>query len=177
MNFSQIRIFVLIIPFLFACSGKSGNSNASGEEATAVPVIAVPFDAVAEKMGDEDAGLRVFNFWATWCKPCVAELPYFEKAREKYASKGVDFTLVSLDFPDEMDAKVKPFVEKKGLKSRVWVLDESDPNTWMDKVEPSWNGEIPVTVIVDQKRGVREFISGELEYQELDSLIASALKK
>ncbi len=148
------------------------NLNKSKE----VEVTVVPFDAVAEKMADPTAGLRVINFWATWCKPCVSELPYFEKARAKYADKGVDFTLVSLDFAEEVDKKVKPFVKKKNLKSNIWLLDDIDYNSWIDKVDPDWGGEIPMTVIVDPARNIRHTIPREMSFEELDELIASSLK-
>lgn len=140
-------------------------------------VLVVPFDAVAEKMADTSVGLRVINFWATWCRPCVKELPYFEKARAKYAAQGVDFTLISLDFAEKLEKSVVPFVQKNDLKSNVWLLDDVDYNSWINKVDPEWGGEIPMTVIIDPSKGIKQTYPRELSYEELDRIISEALTK
>ena len=187
----QILFIALLSGLLFSCQKGQENTGNEGAEdvkqasmasssekkTNEVEVQVVPFDAVAEKMADPTVGLRVINFWATWCKPCVKELPYFEKARAKYADKGVNFTLVSLDFAEEVDDKVIPFVEAEGIKSEVWLLDDMDYDSWIDKVDPDWSGEIPMTVIVDPAEDIKEGFPRELTYQELDSIIEANLAK
>src|SRR5262245_56135521 len=79
-----------------------------------------------EKFWQDNDSVLVINFWATWCKPCVKELPNFEAAREEYKGKPVKFLLVSLDFKRELDARVIPFVKTKNLLSPVVLLDEPD---------------------------------------------------
>jgi thiol-disulfide isomerase/thioredoxin len=99
----------------------------------------------------------VVNFWATWCKPCVAELPYFEQLHEAYKAKKVKVLLVSLDFSSQIEKKLIPFLEKRPLQSTVIVLDDPDANSWIDKVDASWSGAIPATVIFKgTKRGFFE---------------------
>ena len=70
----------------------------------------------------------VINFWATWCAPCIKELPYFEKINKYYKNKGVEVILVSLDFPSELDSKLKPFIFENKIDSRIIFNGETDPN-------------------------------------------------
>lgn len=161
-----------LLLFFVAC----GQQKATTEKSENIEQAKiVQFDAIEDLMNDESGQLQVINFWATWCGPCVKELPHFEAAREKYAEKGVQFTLVSLDFANKFDSTVVPFIEKKGLKSRVWLLDNTDYNSWIDKVDPSWEGEIPVTLIVNKQQNIREFVPKEVTAEELDKLIEKAL--
>lgn len=108
----------------------------------------------------------VVNFWATWCGPCVKELPYFEQLTEAYKDHKVKVILVSLDFPKKMDRKLLPFLKKRQLKSDVVLLDDPKTNKWIDMVDPSWSGAIPVTLFV--KNG-HEFFWGDV-YHDYESL-------
>lgn len=89
----------------------------------------------------------VINFWATWCVPCVEELPHFEKLNKKYASQKFKMILVSLDFPNMVESRVIPFVTKKNLKAEVVLLNDPNANEWIEKVSKEWSGAIPATVI------------------------------
>ncbi|MUP47435.1 TlpA family protein disulfide reductase [Gramella sp. BOM4] len=89
----------------------------------------------------------VINFWATWCKPCIKELPYFEKIDSIYQDNKVKVVLVSLDFPDQIEKQLVPFVKKNELNSKVVVLLDGKYNDWIDKVSPDWTGAIPATYI------------------------------
>ncbi len=115
--------------------------------------------------------LRVINFWATWCKPCIAELPYFENAREAYKDKGVQFLLISVDFADILETKVKKFAQKKNLQSQLFLLDELDANKWVDKVSTKWQGDIPATLVINHAKGIREFHAKEFNQETLNALI------
>ena len=117
----------------------------------------------------------VLNFWATWCAPCVKELPYFEEAAEKGKD---DFTmiLVSLDFPKHIDSRLLPFLEKKRLKSKVVLLDEANANVFIDDIDPSWSGAIPATLIWKGEK--KAFAEAEFHsIEEVQELIYTALNK
>lgn len=88
----------------------------------------------------------VINFWATWCQPCVKELPHFEQLTEKYKDSKVKVVLVSLDFPKQLESKLVPFVKKHELKSTVVTLLDGKYNDWIDKVSKEWSGAIPATL-------------------------------
>jgi len=118
-----------------------------------------------------DAGpVKVINFWATWCAPCVKELPYFEKLNQE--NKNVKVVLVSMDYDlDPNPAKVKRFVERKKLLSSVVILAEENPNAWIEKIDKNWTGALPSTLIVNPGNGKRKLVQHELKEGELENLI------
>lgn len=113
----------------------------------------------------------VINFWATWCKPCVDELPAFEKIGEQYKDEKVKILLVSCDFKKQLTQRVVPFVKQKKLKSSVVLMDESDPNSWIEKVDSRFTGAIPATLIINGKKDFRFFKEGEISFDELNTII------
>jgi thiol-disulfide isomerase/thioredoxin len=127
-------------------------------------------DQLQSLMHEPGPEIRVVNFWATWCAPCVKELPLFEALSEN--RKDVDVLLVSLDLDlDPNPDKVYKFVERKQLQSRVVLLDEKDPNVWINRVDSQWSGAIPATIILNLRTGQRKFIGRQLHEGELDALI------
>jgi thiol-disulfide isomerase/thioredoxin len=120
-------------------------------------------------MSHSDDTLHVINFWATWCGPCVKELPYFEKV----AASGVRVTLVSMDLELDPDPKkVYNFIERKGLQSEVVLLDEQDPNTYINKIDQRWSGALPATIIINHSTGQRIFVERSLREGELEQLLS-----
>lgn len=92
----------------------------------------------------------VVNFWATWCKPCVEELPAFDQLSRTYRNEKMKVILVSLDNPAERETKVAPFIRKKGYDvCDVVLLNESKPHLWIDRVDQSWSGSIPATLFLN----------------------------
>lgn len=125
-------------------------------------------------LNKKDGKTYVVNFWATWCGPCVKELPYFEKLNSEYKNKNVEVILVSLDFPHLYEKKLKPFIKKKQLKSKVIALDDPDMNSWIPKVDKSWSGSIPATVIY--KNDERKFFEKSFTFDELEQEVKQFLK-
>lgn len=126
---------------------------------------------------EEGETLYVINFWATWCRPCVAELPFFDEVQEKYADQNVKVLLVSLDFADDMDSRVMPFLERRGPSSEVLLLDEVNANTWIDRVASEWSGAIPATIFIHKSKEIREFHEGDFSQEELFSKVETLIKQ
>jgi thiol-disulfide isomerase/thioredoxin len=119
--------------------------------------------------------IYVVNFWATWCAPCVAELPAFEKLHERYSGKNVQVVLVSNDFKKQVESKLKPFVRQKKLKSKVVFMDESNPNSWINLVSTEWSGSIPATLLISTKKNKVLFFEKPLKYKALERALRSMM--
>ena len=118
--------------------------------------------------------VKVINFWATWCAPCIKELPLFEKINQN--RKDVKVTLVSMDIDlDPNPEKVYKFVSRKNIQSQVIVLNEKNPNEWIDKIEKEWSGALPATLIINSKNGKQKFIEKELHEGDLEKMINEVL--
>lgn len=116
-----------------------------------------------------DDKIHVINFWATWCIPCVAELPYFQQLHENYPA--VEITLVSLDFPSKIEARLLPFMAENELPPDVILLDEPNGNKWIPQVDENWSGAIPATVIY--KGDQHKFYEQSFTYEELEQEVLS----
>lgn len=139
--------------------GKGNKDGISGKTATIINEWPQPDSFTGEiPVFDNFSGLEplfrfendttyVINFWATWCKPCLEELPYFEAFNNEMQEEKVKVVLVSLDFPKQLESKLVPFVQKQQLKSKVVVLLDGKYNEWIDKVSVDWSGAIPATYI------------------------------
>lgn len=117
------------------------------------------------------AELTVVNFWATWCAPCIKELPYFEAINKQ---EGIQVILVSMDYPEEHE-KVAKFVKKKELQSPVYQLNVKDYDAFMRKISDNWSGAIPATLFL-KKNGDQYFHERAFTEATLNSTIANYLK-
>ena len=116
----------------------------------------------------------VVNFWATWCSPCVKEIGYFEELHREYASTNVKVFLVSLDFPNQIEKRVIPFLKEKDITAEVLLVTDLDYNSWIDRVDTTWSGSLPATLIYNREQ--RMFLEKEVSRDELFSYVTQITK-
>lgn len=134
------------------------------------PVVYEKFADFEKNVIRNDENLYVINFWATWCAPCIKELPYFEQLHQQ--NKNVKVILVSLDSRKDLEKKLIPFINKKKLTAEVIMLSDKDYNSWLDKIDKSWSGSIPATLLI--KGNQKLFAERDFEnYTELNDYINS----
>ena len=138
MNLMFRILSIICLLLLFSCNNSTKNT-----------IEIVDFDGLYSKIDLSVDKTYVINFWATWCAPCVKELPHFEEVNKEYKNKNTEVILVSLDFPSQIENKLKPYLKKNKIKSKVILLDDSKMNTWVPKVSQDWGGGIPATLIVN----------------------------
>jgi thiol-disulfide isomerase/thioredoxin len=126
-------------------------------------------------LNNSDNKVYVINFWATWCAPCVSEIPGFEEVSKGYDKKKVRFVMVSLDFPSQIEKQLIPFLKKNKITLDVFVMTDLDYNAWIDKVDPSWQGDIPATLFINNQKKTRLFHSGVVTGPDLKKYINSML--
>lgn len=130
------------------------------------------FSPFLEKQNDTT---YIVNFWATWCSPCVKEMPAFNKLHEKYKDRKIKIILVSLDFGNNLQPKIERFAQAHKLKPTIIILDDPDSNSWIDKVSKDWSGAIPATLMYNKNK--RKFYEQSFTFQELESALHQILNK
>lgn len=127
-------------------------------------------DQLENRINAGNDTVYVVNFWATWCSPCVKELPYFRKLQTHYRLQPLKVIMVSVDFKSKLETAVKPFVKRHNPGDEVFLLDEKNQQEYIDKISKNWSGALPATLVVNKKRRIREFFEQEFTYAELDKL-------
>ncbi len=134
------------------------------------------------KLSDLQAAMKnaekptIFNFWATFCKPCIEELPYFQALVKKYDSAGVKLVLVSLDVPEAYPVKIKKFADRQNITAPITFLDETNADLFCPAVDAKWSGAIPASLFVNNKTGYRKFFEDQLSKPELEKKIRALIK-
>ena len=132
------------------------------------------YDGIEPFLNKQDDKVHVINFWATWCKPCIKELPYFEALNENYNDDNVEVLLISLDFPQQYKKQLIPYIKKHNLQSKVIALDDANMNRWIEQVSANWSGAIPATIIYNKDK--RQFYERSFTYEELETELKQFLK-
>lgn len=176
----NLIVFILILTFT-ACkpepksTSKVKTQNPIEKASTEnIAIEIIDYNSLEVLLNKKDDKTYIINFWATWCKPCVEELPAFEKLYKKYKSQGVELILVSLDFPKQLESRVLPFINKNNIKGNVVIMGDPDQNTWIPKVSPKWSGAIPATTIYNKDS--RKFYEQSFEYEALENELIKFLK-
>ena len=157
---SMLLLFIPLILF-------AGNKKNKGT----IPVL--DFKQLQPLLEKDNDTLYVVNFWATWCAPCIKEIPYFEQLGDKYRDKELRVLMVSLDMPNQVESKLIPFIEKQAMRNEVILLDDPKFNDWIPLVDKNWTGAIPATLIYG--KGIREFYPRELTFSELEKVVQPLL--
>ncbi|WP_299250642.1 TlpA disulfide reductase family protein [uncultured Lacinutrix sp.] len=160
-----IIVLLLVFCFCASCNGiKSDNTAASTVSNKTIndSISVYNFEEIEPLLYTYTNKTYIVNFWAMWCAPCVKELPYIEAYADKYPD--VEVLLVSMDFPKDIDTKLKPFLKTKNITNKVVILDDPDSNTWIDKIDSNWSGAIPFTIVFNNKK--RAFFERSFESVE-----------
>ncbi|GGI56947.1 TlpA family protein disulfide reductase [Winogradskyella haliclonae] len=173
------RFLIIVLLLNFSCKEASKEvvaqvKNSEAEVKSDIDLKIYDYDGLEPLINKTDGKVHVVNFWATWCAPCVKELPYFEKVNAEYQDKNVEVLLVSLDFPRQYETKLKPFIKAKKLQSEVVCFDDVDQNRWIPAIDSSWSGALPATIIYKDDK--RQFYEKSFTYEELKTEVQQFLK-
>jgi thiol-disulfide isomerase/thioredoxin len=148
--------YTVLLSFLLVLIGRSDAQSLQ---------ILHPDSLVALVNSKPDSGTLVINFWATWCGPCVREIPYFVRADTMLKGENVRFVFVSFDDVTEQK-KAARFIKKTGLPGTQYLISSYNPDSLFEKVDPKWGGVIPYTVVIDAS-GKRSHIGAFDNYRQL----------
>lgn len=162
-------VFVVVTNTV-ACSEGLVSENADQKR----PVVYDSFEDMEWIFNQQNDTTYVINFWATWCKPCVEEMPYFLELHNTYRGEKVKLILVSLDFKNQIEKKLIPFIEKHQLQPEVVVLTDPDANKWIPKIAGEWSGSIPATLVYNKNK--RSFHEQSFDsFEEINHILKSIL--
>jgi thiol-disulfide isomerase/thioredoxin len=117
----------------------------------------------------------IVSFWATFCVPCVKEIPYFQSTVAHYQGERVELILVSLDLPDYYPAKIASFAQGRGFTARIVWLDETNADYFCPRVDPKWSGGIPCSLFINNKTHYRRFFDRQLTEPQVEFEIKKML--
>ena len=160
----MMKILVLICFFTFLLAGIS--------HAQKVNLLTV--DQLESRFANGNDTVYIVNFWATWCAPCVAEMPNFEKLQSTYQDQPLKVLMVSVDFKSKLESAVKPFVKKKNLQNEIFLLNEKSQQVYINKISKDWSGALPTTLIVNRTKNIRKIYEQEFTYSELEKAYQSS---
>jgi len=156
-------MIILLMSFLFV--GQTQSLQVSDTDKIRV----VNFERLEPYLNFRNDTVYLVNFWATWCAPCIAELPAIKAVEKKYSDKKFKVLLVSLDMPRQLESRLIPFVLSHQITSDVILLDDPNQNRWIDKVDKDWSGEIPFSMIYG--KGFRDSYTQSFSFKALDSIV------
>lgn len=150
-----LRICIFIVSLL----AWSSSSNAQ-------KIKSYNADSLIARTSHSDT-VYVVNFWATWCVPCVKELPAFNIVNDLYKGKAVKVLLLSFDFADSYPETLHQWVSKKKLRPEVVWFSETNPTEYIPRIAPEWEGGLPATIFINNKTGERKFIAEEVSVEDM----------
>ena len=135
----------------------------------------VKMDEVVKRFSAASDTVYVVNFWATFCKPCVAELPDFIRITKQYANKKVKLIMVSLDLPSYYPTKISTFAKKHNFNAEILWLNETNADHFCPMIDTKWSGAIPATIIVNAKTGYKKFFEEEIGASKFETELKAAI--
>ena len=165
MGFKPFLILGLVVGLLFSSYSFPQNFE----------IQVLNFKAFEPHLSSFNDTTYVINFMASWCPPCLKELPAFEEIKQKYKDEKFKMLFVSFDFPEDIEKSLIPVIKKFKISSEVIVLDEPDANSWINKVNQDWSGSIPATLVFNSQSS--SFYERSLTFDEIDSIVNSKIIK
>lgn len=157
-----IILFCLVLPV----------RNAHAQEPVVEEVTIEQFQQILQ---DGEAALKVVNFWATWCAPCLEEFPDFIRLGKDLADQGVEVFFVSMDFEDEKPA-VEAFLAEQGYSETSYLRVGKDQE-FITAIQEEWTGALPATFLYSQNGSLVDFWQGTpVGYEALKERVLQALQ-
>ena len=163
----------LIVALLFtlsSCNQESNSENRTSEDVTVIQ----QFNDLSPKFFNNSDTTYVINFWATTCPPCIKEMPHFNHLEATNNERPEKIFLISLDLERDLEKRVKPFVDKYEIKPEVVLLGDQNYTAWTERIDSSWMGALPATLIV--KGDKRDFSFGAFEtFEDLEAKLNNVM--
>ena len=169
----NLIVLILIILSFYNC-GKRSDQSRSTDSTTVVQKQSKmqhevkPLDEAGLKqlITQRNGKMLLLNVWATWCEPCREEFPDLIKLASNYKNSNVEIVGLSADYPDEVNAKIIPFLEKYQCNFEVYVQNFKNDEKLIQLLNRQWSGALPATFIFDQDGKQQAFLIGMRSYDD-----------
>lgn len=129
-----------------------------------------------EFIRNDSAQVAIVNVWASWCKPCLKEIPDLVKLRKEFLSKGVNVILITADDIELLESDVKTVLRKAGVDFPSYIKAEAKDDAFISGLDSSWSGALPTTFLFDNDGKLLETMVGERTFQQFQEAIERRLK-
>ncbi len=169
----RVLLLLLFLLTVASCTRKEQKVDAQRETLSAATGMdQIQVEAIDERgfrqLVTQRNGKALFvNLWATWCEPCKEEFPDILKLSNEVPPSEFDFVAISLDYPDEVESKVIPFLRENKITLKVYIADVKDQESFINTVNSVWSGALPATILYDGKGRRRSFLVGQQDYETL----------
>ncbi len=164
------RLFIVIF-ILATCTPYAQMTRMQRASTGALKILPIDEKTYSKLLAQTKGKVKLVNFWATWCQPCVTEFPGILKLREKYQARGLEVIFVSADLVDDKNGPVTEFLRKHNVDFITYILDAKDTDGFINAVSDKWSGALPATFIYDQKGHLVSSLFGKKDFQEFEKMI------
>jgi thiol-disulfide isomerase/thioredoxin len=185
---SSLRALLAAAALLLTASGTPGTANGAAAMASAAdplpahlldpkqvePITASQFAQLLEHRRGQ---VLLINLWATWCIPCVQELPDLSLLQERYRDRGLLVIGVSFDDLSRLDTRVRPFFAEKAPTLISYLQTEADQYAFVTPLDPDWVGAMPTSFFIDRAGEVAKSHAGRMLYRDLEREVLRLLEQ
>lgn len=177
MYHQACRLILKIIQFFFIFISAVLLLSACGQKSVRTEIEVLPVDSsgVVQLLESHRGNYVFLNIWATWCQPCIEEFPDLIRLADNYKDQNIKFIALSVDYPDEVDSKIKPFLQSADVNFPVYVQNFKQQDKLINLLNPDWNGAIPATLIFDPNGNRIDFIVGKQNFSDFSQKIENLL--
>jgi len=162
----KIASAILLTFSMFSCSQQTFSQEL-------LPASKVTLDSIKEA---NKGKVILFNFWATWCKPCVEEFPDLMDINKKYKDADFKLVFVTLDFGDALKKNTKEFLKNNKVDFTTYYNGFAKDDELINYMNKDWDGAIPGTFIFDKTGTLKKTFIGKKKFDDFDAVVKKYLK-
>ncbi|MFZ0389832.1 MAG: TlpA disulfide reductase family protein [Calditrichia bacterium] len=156
---------LLLLMLAISCSESDGELQ-KNTPPEVTPVKLLDQAGLTQLISERNGRALLINVWATWCVPCREEFPDLIRLAEEYKNRPLDLVALSADYPDEVESKAQPFLEKQPVNFPVYVQDFPTEEAFINYMNPEWSGALPATFIYDSTGVLQSFLLGRQHFSD-----------
>ena len=155
-----VSLILFIVTINYGQTGQQIREN--------IEVSEITIDELNDIIKKREGKALLINIWATWCVPCKEEFPDLIKISDKY-NEQIELIGISIDFPDEVESKIIPFLNELQPNFLNYVNRENDTENFINNLNPKWSGAIPATFFYDSDGKQFLFYEGRMSFKEIEN--------